>query len=152
MLFSYACILIGQVFICRYIFMAMYSFINPSWGAFDKLGCATGEKCRITLLQSDVMWRRGCSPTQHDKSMSDVCHLLFPQYWQNRACSTSAISNHMTYTLLKTTLRNDPYFNIYLSPYQRRTGVLSSCAEYCNIKYSGKGMGKKTTNKVLCSR
>jgi hypothetical protein len=28
-LFSYACILIGQGFICRYIFMAMYSFVPP---------------------------------------------------------------------------------------------------------------------------
>jgi hypothetical protein len=28
-LFSYACILIGKVFICRYIFMAMYSFVPP---------------------------------------------------------------------------------------------------------------------------
>jgi hypothetical protein len=28
-LFSYACILRGQVFICRYIFMAMYSFDPP---------------------------------------------------------------------------------------------------------------------------
>jgi hypothetical protein len=43
----------GQVFICRYIFMAMYSFVPafrevtifgvPSC-VFDKFGCAAGEK------------------------------------------------------------------------------------------------------------
>jgi hypothetical protein len=38
-LFSYACIVTGEVFICRYIFMAMYSFVPPfSWG--DILWCA----------------------------------------------------------------------------------------------------------------
>jgi hypothetical protein len=52
-LFSYACFLIGQGFICRHIFMAMYSFVHPFREAkfcgvpscvFDKLGCAAGEK------------------------------------------------------------------------------------------------------------
>jgi hypothetical protein len=52
-LFSYACILKGQVFICRYIFMVMYSFVPPFREATfcgvpscvsDKLGCAAGEK------------------------------------------------------------------------------------------------------------
>jgi hypothetical protein len=60
-LFSYACILIGQVFICRYIFMAMYSFVPlfpeatfcgvPSY-VFDKSGCAVGEK----RLWNTVLW------------------------------------------------------------------------------------------------
>jgi hypothetical protein len=53
-LFSYACILIGQVFIiCRYIFVAMYSFVPPFREAkfcvvpscvFDKVGCVAGDK------------------------------------------------------------------------------------------------------------
>jgi hypothetical protein len=52
-LFSYACILIGQVFICRYIFMVIYSFVPPFREAtfrgvpscvFEKSGCAAGEK------------------------------------------------------------------------------------------------------------
>jgi hypothetical protein len=52
-LFSYACILIGQGFICRYIFMVMYSsvpafreakFCGVPSCVFDKLGCAAGEK------------------------------------------------------------------------------------------------------------
>jgi hypothetical protein len=52
-LFSYACIVIGQVFICRYIFMLMYSFVSPFREAkfcgvppcvFDKSGSAAGEK------------------------------------------------------------------------------------------------------------
>jgi hypothetical protein len=52
-LFSYACILIGQVFICKYISMAMYNFVSlfreakfcgvPSC-VFDKLGCVAGEE------------------------------------------------------------------------------------------------------------
>jgi hypothetical protein len=52
-LFLHACILVGQVFICRYIFMAMCSFVSPFREAkfcgvpsrvFDKLGRAAGEK------------------------------------------------------------------------------------------------------------
>jgi hypothetical protein len=52
-LFSYACIYVGQGFICGYIFMAMYSFVPPFREAkfcgvpscvFDKLGCTVGEK------------------------------------------------------------------------------------------------------------
>jgi hypothetical protein len=52
-LFSYACIFIGQGFICIYILAAMYSFVPPFLEAnfcgvpscvFDKLGCAMGEK------------------------------------------------------------------------------------------------------------
>jgi hypothetical protein len=52
-LFLYACVLTGQGFICRYIFMAMYSVVPPFHEAtfcgvpscvFDKLGCATGDK------------------------------------------------------------------------------------------------------------
>jgi hypothetical protein len=52
-LFSYACVLIGQGYICRYILLAMYSFVPPFREAtfcgvpscvFDKSGCAAGEK------------------------------------------------------------------------------------------------------------
>jgi hypothetical protein len=52
-LFSYACILIGQGCICRYIFMVMYNFILPFCEAkfcgvlscvFDKLGYAADEE------------------------------------------------------------------------------------------------------------
>jgi hypothetical protein len=59
-LFSYACILIVQVFICSYIFMAMYSFVPPFCEitfcgvlscVFDQLGCAEGEK---RLQNTDV--------------------------------------------------------------------------------------------------
>jgi hypothetical protein len=56
----HAFIIIWQVFICRYIFMAMYSFVTPFLEAticgvpssvFDKSGCAAGEKkLRNTLL------------------------------------------------------------------------------------------------------
>jgi hypothetical protein len=63
-LFSYACILLGQVFICRHIFMAMYSFVPPFRQAtfcgvpscvFDKSVCAAGEKrLRNTGLNSVV--------------------------------------------------------------------------------------------------
>jgi hypothetical protein len=55
-LFSYACILIEQVCICRYIFMAVYSFVPPFREAtfcgapscvFDKSGCvADGKRLR----------------------------------------------------------------------------------------------------------
>jgi hypothetical protein len=61
-LFSYACILIGQVYICRYIFVAMCSFVPPFREAtlcgvqscvFDKSGCAAGEKrLRNTALDN----------------------------------------------------------------------------------------------------
>jgi hypothetical protein len=59
-LFSYACILIGQGFTCEHIFMAMYKlappfreatfcFVPPC--AFDKSGCAAGkERLRNTGL------------------------------------------------------------------------------------------------------
>jgi hypothetical protein len=49
-LFSYAYTLILQGFICRYIFMAIYSFVPPfSWDEInfvvcDKLRCAAGEE------------------------------------------------------------------------------------------------------------
>jgi hypothetical protein len=52
-LFSYACIFIGQGFICRYRFKAMHSFVPPLRETkfcgvppcvFDKLGCAVGER------------------------------------------------------------------------------------------------------------
>jgi hypothetical protein len=52
-LFSNVCILIGQGFICRYIFMAMHIFVPPFREAkffgvpsrvFDILGCAAGEQ------------------------------------------------------------------------------------------------------------
>jgi hypothetical protein len=49
-LFSYACILLGQAFICRYISMAMYSFEPPFREATFcgapscVFGCAAGEK------------------------------------------------------------------------------------------------------------
>jgi hypothetical protein len=51
MLFSYASILMGQGFICRYIFVAMYIFVHSLHEAefcgvpacvFGKLGCAAG--------------------------------------------------------------------------------------------------------------
>jgi hypothetical protein len=57
-LFSYACILIGQVFVCRYIFMVMYSFVPPFREAtfcgvpscvFDKSEFAASEKGCGTL-------------------------------------------------------------------------------------------------------
>jgi hypothetical protein len=61
-LFSYTCILIGQVFVCRYIFMAMYSFV-PSFReakfcgvplcVFDKIGCAAGEE---SLRNTSLMY------------------------------------------------------------------------------------------------
>jgi hypothetical protein len=63
-LFSYACILIGQVFVCRYIFIAMYSFV-PSFReakfcgvpscVFGKLWCAAGEK---RLRNTDICIKR----------------------------------------------------------------------------------------------
>jgi hypothetical protein len=63
-LFSYACILIGQVFIYRYISMAMYSLVPPFREAtycgalscvFDKSGCAAGEKrLQNTALRRDM--------------------------------------------------------------------------------------------------
>jgi hypothetical protein len=52
-LFSYACTHLVQGFICRYIFMIMFSFVPPFREATfcgvpscvsDKLGCAAGEK------------------------------------------------------------------------------------------------------------
>jgi hypothetical protein len=57
-LFSYACILMGHGFICRYIFTATYTFVSPFCEAkfcgvsscvFDKVGCAAGEKGCGTL-------------------------------------------------------------------------------------------------------
>jgi hypothetical protein len=65
-LFSYACILIGQGFIYRYIFMTMYSFIPPLYKAkfygvlscvFDNSGSGAGEKVCETLL-----WRMCLTP------------------------------------------------------------------------------------------
>jgi hypothetical protein len=60
-MFSYACIIIGQGFIRRYISTAVYSFKFPfretefggvsSCGVFDKLGCAAGKK---TLRNTDI--------------------------------------------------------------------------------------------------
>lgn len=50
---SYACTLTVQVFICTYIFMAMYSFVTRlieatfcgmPLRAFEKFGCTAGEK------------------------------------------------------------------------------------------------------------
>jgi hypothetical protein len=68
-LFSCSGILIGQGFICRYIFMAMYSFLPPSHEAkfcgvpscvFDKLGCAVGKKrLRNTDLGSAFSIKKG---------------------------------------------------------------------------------------------
>jgi hypothetical protein len=61
-LFSYACILIGQGFICRYIFMAMYSsvpifreatFCSVPSCVFDNLGCAAGEKRLRNTIMAD---------------------------------------------------------------------------------------------------
>jgi hypothetical protein len=63
-LFSYACIFIEQVFICRYIFMAMYSLVPPCREAtfcgvpscvFDKSWCAASEK----KLQNTALGRAG---------------------------------------------------------------------------------------------
>jgi hypothetical protein len=59
--FSYACILKGQGFICRYIFMAIFSFIPPFHQMtfcdvpsciFDKLGCAVcAKRLQNTVLE-----------------------------------------------------------------------------------------------------
>jgi hypothetical protein len=51
--FAFVCLLIGQGFICSYMFMAVCSVILPFYEVtfcgvlsdiFDKLRCATGEK------------------------------------------------------------------------------------------------------------
>jgi hypothetical protein len=64
-LFSYACTLTGQVFIYRYIFMAMYSFVPPFREVkfcgvlscvIDILGCAAGEKSWGTLFYNILLW------------------------------------------------------------------------------------------------
>jgi hypothetical protein len=52
-LFLYACVITGQGFVCRYMFMAMYSFVPTSCEVvfcgvlscvFDKLQCTMGKK------------------------------------------------------------------------------------------------------------
>jgi hypothetical protein len=69
-LFSYACILFGQGFICRYVFMSMYIFV-PSFReakfcsvpscVFLKLGCSAGVKG----LQNTAIETGKFSPVQN---------------------------------------------------------------------------------------
>jgi hypothetical protein len=72
---QHACILIGQGFICRYIFMAIYSFAHPFRETgfcgvpscvFDKLGCVADE---VSLRNADL---ERTSPTNRARASSPV--------------------------------------------------------------------------------
>jgi hypothetical protein len=89
-LFSYACFLVGQGFICRYIFMAMYSSVPPFREVkfcgvppcvSDKLGCAAdGKILRNTVLvymaSQPKTTTSSSSPPLKPRISTWVCHFL----------------------------------------------------------------------------
>jgi hypothetical protein len=159
-LFSYACILIGQGFICWYIFIVIYSFVSPFREAkfcgvpscgFDKLGCAAGEKYlrntdveytfifviyplkyQIKIQNIYFVWF-----TVTDFTIQYIYTILLHKLWPSELLSTSdwwVANRSLNNTVLDAFICPVPSMGRGFSPYH-------FCCCFCNFRENAKCAG-----------